>query len=71
MSICEGLAYAHSKGVLHRDLKPANIMLVSESSEQPQVVKIVDFGLAKTADMTDVKLTQTGELIGSPTLHES
>jgi tRNA A-37 threonylcarbamoyl transferase component Bud32 len=67
MSICEGLAYAHSKGVLHRDLKPANIMLVSESSEQPQVVKIVDFGLAKTADMTDVKLTQTGELIGSPT----
>jgi tRNA A-37 threonylcarbamoyl transferase component Bud32 len=66
-SIFEGLIYAHSKGVLHRDLKPANIMLVSENSEKPQVVKIVDFGLAKTADMTDVKLTQSGELIGSPT----
>jgi tRNA A-37 threonylcarbamoyl transferase component Bud32 len=66
-SICEGLSYAHTKGVLHRDLKPANIMLVSENNEQPSVVKIVDFGLAKTADMTDVKLTQTGELIGSPT----
>ncbi len=67
IDVLEGLAYAHKKGVLHRDLKPANIMLTYDGSGKPSVVKIVDFGLAKTADTADVQLTQTGELIGSPT----
>ena len=67
IAICEGLSYAHKHDVLHRDLKPANIMLTYEGTGQPAVVKIVDFGLAKTADMADVQLTQTGELLGSPT----
>jgi tRNA A-37 threonylcarbamoyl transferase component Bud32 len=67
IAICEGLSYAHQKGVLHRDLKPANIMLTDEGDGKRDVVKIVDFGLAKTADTSDLRLTQTGELIGSPT----
>jgi tRNA A-37 threonylcarbamoyl transferase component Bud32 len=65
MQICEGLQYAHANGVLHRDLKPANIMLVEENGKQ-SVAKIVDFGLAKTVD-TGADLTNTGELLGSPT----
>ncbi len=45
--ICQGLAYAHAKGVVHRDLKPDNIFL-GEFGE----VQIMDWGLAKTIKST-------------------
>src|SRR5208283_2553297 len=46
MQICDGVDYAHRKGVVHRDLKPGNIML-GKSQGGKFSVKILDFGLVK------------------------
>jgi serine/threonine protein kinase len=64
---CEALAAAHAKDVLHRDLKPSNIMLI-QTKDQPDFVKIVDFGIAKMMPGSgkEMQLTQTGEVFGSP-----
>lgn len=65
---CEGLAYAHSCGVLHRDLKPSNVLIVQKPSGEEQV-KILDFGLAKlfVEDGASPKsLTTTGTTLGTP-----
>jgi serine/threonine-protein kinase len=56
----QGLAAAHAQGFVHRDIKPANILLESGSG----LVKITDFGLARTAK--DASITQTGAIVGTP-----
>jgi len=67
ITVCEALEHAHSKGVVHRDLKPSNIML-AQSKEAQEVVKIVDFGIAKLHEFegTQNQLTKSGEIFGSP-----
>ena len=59
LDILDGLAYAHSEGVVHRDLKPSNIML----TKRGQAV-ISDFGIAQIVGGT--KVTATGALMGTP-----
>ena len=58
--IAWGLEKAHSKGIIHRDIKPANIIITKEN-----IVKIVDFGLAKLTGQS--KLTKTGSTLGTVT----
>ena len=58
-TVAEAMDYAHQQGVVHRDIKPANIMLTKE-----QVIKIMDFGIAKMAMSAK---TQTNIVMGTPT----
>ena len=62
--ITDGLAAAHSAGVLHRDLKPDNVMLVGEG--EGMVVKLLDFGIAKQVDAEAMTMTGTGLIVGTP-----
>ena len=58
MQVLAALDYAHARGVVHRDIKPGNMMLTPGG-----VVKLMDFGIARSA--TVHKLTQTGTTVGS------
>jgi serine/threonine protein kinase len=64
--LCWGLEAAHSAGVIHRDIKPSNVIVAQdlESGEEP---KLIDFGLAKLANVTvNAGLTRTGQIVGTP-----
>ncbi|MFI1026916.1 serine/threonine-protein kinase [Streptomyces sp. NPDC020951] len=54
----EALHAVHKAGVIHRDMKPSNILIGSEGPW------IIDFGIARAADAT--QLTRSGGLIGTP-----
>ena len=61
------LAAAHHLGFVHRDIKPDNIM-VTRSPDGSELVKVVDFGIAKTVDERNgsQNLTTVGVSIGTP-----
>ncbi|HZY05468.1 MAG TPA: serine/threonine-protein kinase, partial [Anaeromyxobacteraceae bacterium] len=65
--ILSALAEAHGAGIVHRDLKPENVMVESRRDE-PDFVKVLDFGIAKIQEPDDRggRLTQTGLIFGTP-----
>jgi serine/threonine protein kinase len=67
--VCASLADAHAHGIVHRDLKPDNVML-AQRGRQADVVRVVDFGIAKLrdeqGDVTARPMTRAGDLLGTP-----
>ena len=76
LHVCDGIGFAHSRGVLHRDLKPDNIM-AGDFGE----VLVMDWGLAKIVGREDIRaddlvtssrgehgerLTKDGTTMGTP-----
>jgi serine/threonine-protein kinase len=66
--VAEGLAHAHSRGILHRDLKAENVRVTPDGR-----AKILDLGLAKLFDARaagegeeDGSLTRQGTIVGTP-----
>ena len=67
VQICRALEAAHRAGIIHRDLKPSNVMLVRPSDEQGDLVKVLDFGVAKfLRDEAGPNLTVPDAAVGTP-----
>jgi eukaryotic-like serine/threonine-protein kinase len=62
----KALGVAHAAGIVHRDLKPGNVFLVR--SREEEMVKVLDFGVAKAAPGGDIEheTTKEGAILGTP-----
>lgn len=58
--IAAGLSYTHSMNIVHRDVKPQNIFVLADG-----VVKLTDFGIARTQDPELTSLTVSGSILGT------
>ncbi len=63
IEVCDALAEAHGLGLVHRDIKLGNLMLVPG---RPPRIKVLDFGIAKSASHEGETLTETGQILGTP-----
>ena len=63
--VCDALDGAHALSIVHRDLKPSNVMLLSQGRD---LVKVLDFGLAKSTatDTSMATMTNAGAVVGTP-----
>jgi serine/threonine protein kinase len=66
MQMCDALDAAHTQGIIHRDLKPGNIVILDEPPGR-DLLKILDFGLAKSLVQDNISLvTKTDAILGTP-----
>jgi len=63
--IADTMTLAHQKGIIHRDLKPQNIMLTTEG-QRDFVVKVLDFGVARTSGALRLVQTNRQIIVGTP-----
>ncbi|MBV8760986.1 MAG: serine/threonine protein kinase [Deltaproteobacteria bacterium] len=65
-TLARALEAAHGKGIVHRDLKPENVILV-DMGDEPALVKLLDFGVAKLARENEpLERTPSGLIVGTP-----
>jgi tRNA A-37 threonylcarbamoyl transferase component Bud32 len=71
--VCAAVEAAHQRDLIHRDLKPENIFIARSAGETGEVIKVLDFGIAKflpahddSAPTLATAATHTGVLIGTP-----
>jgi serine/threonine-protein kinase len=65
LQTCEALSEAHSINIVHRDIKPSNLF-VTWRPDGTSLIKVLDFGISKSPMGTDMQLTQTQSLLGTP-----
>ncbi|MBI4705258.1 MAG: protein kinase [Deltaproteobacteria bacterium] len=66
VQVCTSLCEAHAKGIVHRDIKPENVLLIPDASGT-EIVKVLDFGLAKLRESTELnEASLQGAVIGTP-----
>jgi serine/threonine-protein kinase len=71
LQVARALVKAHGLGIIHRDLKPENVMLVARDGGDVELVKILDFGIAKVPidtshDVRAQPMTRLGVVYGTP-----
>lgn len=63
--VLEALSQGHRLGIVHKDLKPENLYLVDPGGQR-ELMKILDFGVARVNSSEVAKLTSAGQLLGTP-----
>ncbi|MBT2394762.1 protein kinase [Streptomyces sp. ISL-100] len=59
--VLAALETSHEMGLVHRDIKPGNVMM-----NKRNVVKVMDFGIARAMQSGVTSMTQTGMVVGTP-----
>ncbi|HEY1557906.1 MAG TPA: serine/threonine-protein kinase [Kofleriaceae bacterium] len=65
IQLTDALEAAHALSIVHRDLKPENVMLLDVPGDR-DLVKVLDFGLARSVTDPSSRATATGTFAGTP-----